>query len=368
MGINPTPYFNTAWSSGYGGRRQQSSTARSRAGALCLAGADAPMPEDEPQFGSLWEHIAASGKGVLNYGEGLEIEGNAEIDGAAPEGQRLLLNAPLLKPIFESSRPAATPRSTSASPTSSEWPSSSATSASGWRAGTVPALIVIRLPDDHTADPRPQDGYPYRASYVADNDLALGRIVAFLSGTLDLEGFGCLCDRGRCAEGVDHVDAHRSVLLVASPWVKPGAVSHQHTSMGSITRTIDELLGLGPMNLEDALAGEIGGIFDTQPHFEHVPAETRRTRELCPAKAQICEAEDEGRGGGSAGYGRCRRDPASKWKSRREFAQAERRMKPPVAFNSGRVHDMRGSGKKQLRAEIPDVGCLSIQETVTKHV
>ncbi|HVC47853.1 MAG TPA: hypothetical protein VND90_11450 [Terracidiphilus sp.] len=40
--------------------------------------------------------------------------------------------------------------------------------------GKIPALIVIRLPNDHTADPRPEDGYPYRASYVADNDLALG--------------------------------------------------------------------------------------------------------------------------------------------------------------------------------------------------
>src|ERR1017187_5216962 len=68
-----------------------------------FGGADAPMPEDEPQFGSLWEHIAASGKGLFNYGEGLEIEGNAEIPGTEPEGQRLFLNAPLLRPIFEAS-------------------------------------------------------------------------------------------------------------------------------------------------------------------------------------------------------------------------------------------------------------------------
>ena len=104
MGINPTPFFNTAWSSGYGGRRHQSSTAAQPGRRALFGGSDAPMPEDEPQFGSLWEHIVAGGKGVLNYGEGLEIEGNAEIDGTAPEGQRLLLNAPLLKPIFESIR------------------------------------------------------------------------------------------------------------------------------------------------------------------------------------------------------------------------------------------------------------------------
>jgi len=89
--------------------------------------------------------------------------------------------------------------------------------------------------------------------------------------------------------GVDHVDAHRSVLLVASPWVKPGAMSHQHTSMGSITRTIDEVLGVGPMNLEDALAGEIGGIFDTQPHLEKYQTRPSDARVFARAKARIAK-------------------------------------------------------------------------------
>ena len=86
---------------------------------------------------------------------------------------------------------------------------------------------------------------------------------------------------------MDHVDAHRSILLVASPWVKPGAVSHQHTSMGSITRTIDELLGLGPLNLEDALADEIGGMFDTQVHSGPYKARPSDPRVFAPAKARL---------------------------------------------------------------------------------
>ena len=156
------------------------------------------MPEDEPQFGSLWEHIVAGGKGVLNYGEGLEIEGNAEIDGAAPEGQRLLLNSPLLKPIFES--------------TDRNYPTFNLGIPDQYRVAEFErdfrrrlrerqraGLIVIRLPDDHTADPRPKDGYPYRASYVADNDLALGRIVEFLSQDPDLERFRTVCHRRRRA-------------------------------------------------------------------------------------------------------------------------------------------------------------------------
>jgi YVTN family beta-propeller protein len=285
VGISPTPYFNTAWTSGYGGRRHSSPVATQPGRRALFGGADAPMPEDEPQFGSLWEHIAATGKGVLNYGEGLEIEGNAEIDGAAPEGQRLFLNAPLLKPIFES--------------TDRSYPTFNLGIPDQYRvkeferdfrnrlaAGKVPALIVIRLPDDHTADPRPKDGYRYRASYVADNDLALGRIVEFLSRTSIWKDSALFVTEDDAQDGVDHVDAHRSVLLVASPWVKPGSISHQHTSMGSITRTIDELLGLGSLNLEDALAGDVGGIFDSQAHTELYRHKTADPRVFAPAKAR----------------------------------------------------------------------------------
>ena len=83
------------------------------------------------------------------------------------------------------------------------------------------------------------------------------------------------------------MDAHRSILLVASPWVKPGSVSHEHTSMGSITRTMDELLGLGPMNLEDALAGEIAGVFDSVPHVEPFVARPSDARVFDAAKARV---------------------------------------------------------------------------------
>lgn len=288
MGIDPTTYFNTAWTSGYGGRRNQSPMASQPGRRAMFGGADAPMPEDEPQFGSLWEHIANSGKGVLNYGEGLEIEGNDELDGSAPEGQRLFLNAPLLRPVFESS--------------DRRFPTFNLGIPDQFRAteferdfrrrlakGHVPALIVIRLPDDHTAEPRPGDGYPYRASYVADNDLALGRIVALLSGTPIWKNSALFVTEDDAQGGVDHIDAHRSILLAASPWVRPGSVSHPHTSMGSIIRTIDELLGLGPLNLEDALAGEMTGIFDQQPHLEHFRVQAADPKVFVAPRAQFAK-------------------------------------------------------------------------------
>ncbi len=291
MGINPTPFFNTAWTSGYGGRRHGDPHAEEPGRRAFFGGTDAPMPEDEPQFGSLWEHVAYGPKGargILNYGEGLELEGNAEIDGAEPEGQRLFMNAPLPNPVFES--------------TDRQFPTFNLGIPDQFRAteferdfkrriahGNVPALIVIRLPNDHTMDPRPGDGYPYRASYVADNDLALGRIVAFLSKTSIWRDSALFVTEDDAQDGVDHIDAHRSILLVASPWVKPGSVSHTHTSMGSITRTIDELLGLGPLNLEDALAGEIQGVFDSRLHAVEYDVRPSDPRVFVASKAHAAK-------------------------------------------------------------------------------
>jgi hypothetical protein len=277
LGINPTPFFNTAWSSGYGGRRSGDSFAAEPGRRALFGGADGPMPEDEPQFGSLWEHIANSGKGILNYGEGLEIEGNDEIDGAAPEGQRLMLNSPVPKPIFESSD-RRFPTFNMGIPDQYRVEEFQRDFTRRLAQNKIPGLIVIRLPNDHTSDPRPADGYPYRASYVADNDLALGRIVAFLSKTSIWKDSALFVTEDDAQGGVDHVDAHRSILLVASPWVAAGSVSHQHSSMGSITRTINELLGAGYLNLEDALAGEFSGIFTTTPHteaFTYQPSDLR---------------------------------------------------------------------------------------------
>lgn len=291
LGINPTTFFNTAWTSNYGGKRSSNWDAPQPGRRAMFGGDDAPMPEDLPEFGSLWEHIANSGKGVLNYGESLEIEGDDELTGSAPQGQRLFLNAPLLQPVFEHS--------------DRNYPTFNLGIPDQFRvaeferdfrhrlaAGTVPALIVIRLPCDHTANPRPQDGYPYRASYIADNDLATGRIIAFLSRTSIWKSSAVFVTEDDAQGGVDHVDAHRSVLLVASPWVRPGSVSHAHSSMGSIIRTIDELLGLGSLNLEDALAGQIPGIFGSQLHLAAYNVRPSDPRVFDPAKAHIARPKN----------------------------------------------------------------------------
>ncbi len=268
VGIQPTPWMNVAWTSNYGGRRHADpfSTAPGR---RALGGSDdAPMPEDEPEYGSLWEHITDAHLPLLNYGEGLELEGSDEAEGTEPEGQRLVLNAPLPTPVFE-----ATDRRY---PTfnlgipdqyrESEFERDFSRRVLHTAAGTpLPRLIVIRLPNDHTAKPRPQDGYPAKASYVADNDLALGKLLDFLSHSAVWKSSAVFVTEDDAQDGVDHVDAHRSVLLVASPYAKVGYISHRHSDMGSIEKTIYELLGLCPLNLEDALASDLSDMFTMKP-------------------------------------------------------------------------------------------------------
>ena len=288
VGINPTTFFNTAWTSNYGGRRKSNSVAAQPGRRALFGGSDSPMPEDEPQFGTIWEHIADSGLGILNYGEGIEIEGGDEIDGSAPEGQRLSLNAPLPKPVFEHSD-RRFPTFNLGIPDQFRVAEFERDFRRRLSRNQIPGLIVIRLPNDHTADPRPADGYPFRASYVADNDLALGKIVSFLSKTSIWKDSAMFVTEDDAQGGVDHVDAHRSVLMIASPWVKPGSVSHRHSSMGSITRTMDELLGLGALNLEDALAGELEGVFTESPHSEAFAFVPSDTRVFDPSKAKLAK-------------------------------------------------------------------------------
>ena len=292
LGIAPTPWFNRAWTANYGGRRHEDAWSTAPGRRAMFGGSDAPMPEDEPQFGSLWEHVARGKLPIRNYGESLEIEGSDERDGAEPEGQRNLLNAPLLRPVYESSD-RHYPTFNLGIPDVlrvKEFRHDFSKLVAG---GRVPALTVVRLPNDHMAVPRPADGYPYRASFVADNDLALGQIVEYLSGLPIWRDSAVFVLEDDAQGGRDHVDAHRSVLLVASPWVKPGVVGHRHVNMGSVEKTIYEALGLGPLNLEDALARDLGELFDTAPHLERFVAQAANPRIFDAGKARVAQPKSK---------------------------------------------------------------------------
>jgi len=125
---------------------------------------------------------------------------------------------------------------------------------------TMPNFIQLRLPNDHTAGTRP--GGPSPKSSVADNDLAVGRAVEAISHSpfWDSTAFFILEDDAQA--GADHVDAHRSIALVVSKYSPhgPRVDSNFYTTV-SMIRTMEELLGLPPMNNDDAFAPVIASLF-----------------------------------------------------------------------------------------------------------
>jgi hypothetical protein len=148
---------------------------------------------------------------------------------------------------------------------------------------SLPQFIFIWLPNDHTSDPRPEEGYPYRASYVADNDLALGRMVELLSHSSFWKDTAIFVTEDDAQDGTDHVDAHRSLLFVISPYARRGVV-HVHASMASTLKTFDLLLGIPYLNQYDAAATDLAAWFTGQPDFSTYQALPSDTRIFDPAK------------------------------------------------------------------------------------
>lgn len=118
--------------------------------------------------------------------------------------------------------------------------------------GELPQFIVIRLPNDHTAGTRPD--YPTPTAMVAQNDLALGMVVEALSQSRFWPEMAIFVVEDDAQNGPDHVDAHRTVALVVSPYCKRGIVDSQFYSTASMLRTMELILGLEPMSQFDAAA------------------------------------------------------------------------------------------------------------------
>jgi hypothetical protein len=131
--------------------------------------------------------------------------------------------------------------------------------------GKMPNLVIIWLPSDHTAGITP--GYPAPANMVADNDLALGQIVQAISTSSYWPNSAVIVTEDDAQNGVDHVDGHRTLCLVASPYARRGIVDSTSYNQTSIVRTIEDLLGMKPMNKFDASALPMKSVFQTVPNM-----------------------------------------------------------------------------------------------------
>jgi DNA-binding beta-propeller fold protein YncE len=130
---------------------------------------------------------------------------------------------------------------------------------------TLPQLITIMLPNDHGADIRPEDGYSHPQSFMADNDLALGRTLNFLSQTPYWKDMLVIVTEDDPQGGVDHLDAHRSILMMAGPYVKRNFVSNTHANFGSILKVIYNILGVPYVNQYDITASLLDDFFTKEP-------------------------------------------------------------------------------------------------------
>jgi DNA-binding beta-propeller fold protein YncE len=129
---------------------------------------------------------------------------------------------------------------------------------------TMPDFVMLRFPNDHTAGTKP--GGPTPKSSVADNDLAIGRAVDAISHSAYWDDTAFFILEDDAQNGADHVDAHRSMALVVSKYSPRAAdggafVDSRFYTTVSMVRTMEMVLGLPPMNNDDAFSSAMGSMF-----------------------------------------------------------------------------------------------------------
>jgi hypothetical protein len=133
------------------------------------------------------------------------------------------------------------------------------------RNGQMPALEVLHLPSDHTAGGRA--GYPTPRAYMADNDLALGRIVEALSRSPFWRDTVIFVLEDDSQSGADHVDSHRSPFFAISAYNRPGTM-HRFVNTNDVVAAIEDMLGLQRMSKYDYFSRSLADIFSDRPDLK----------------------------------------------------------------------------------------------------
>lgn len=175
-------------------------------------------------------------------------------------------------------------------------------------AGTVPDLTLLRISHDHFGDfDKAIDGVNTVEAEMADNDYALGTIVEHIAHSRVKDSTLIFVIEDDAQNGPDHVDARRSIAFVAGAYVKQGAVVSTRYTTISLLRTIEDVLGLKPMGLNDALAAPMSNVFDLRRSpdwsFKAIASPVLRTTLLpVPAAAYAAPVADAGCSPRSSGY------------------------------------------------------------------
>ena len=282
----PNEWVETGTAAAYGGRRSLRDTSQAPGNLAFYGSAGSIYPEDYNEAGSIWEHLERNKKDFYNWGFGVEMAGAYSDSTMKYIGELYTVNYPLPAPLFDKSSQKF-PTYNMAIPDqfrtdvfmqefNEKW---------GGDGKTLPALLTLMLPNDHGTRERPAAGFPFVESYMADNDLAVGRAVEFLSHTPYWKNMMIVITEDDPQGGVDHVDAHRSLLMVISPYAKKNYVGHQHYSFGSIFKTFWHVLGIPYLNQYDATATDMRDLFTNTPDFAPYNATPSDPHVFDPQKA-----------------------------------------------------------------------------------
>ena len=240
MGAYATDYVEKSWPTNYGGR----------GGTYDFEGGKAIS---SPSAGYIWDNCLRNGVSYRSYGEFAE---NAKKPGDSARATVPALQGHVA-PFFRG------------------WDMrySDVDRVKDWmkefdlyeRDGGLPQFQVIRLPNDHTEGTRKGSLTP--TAYLAQNDQALGMLVERIAKSRYWKESVIFVLEDDAQDGADHVDAHRSIALVISPWAKRRAVDSEMYSTSGLLRTMELILGLPPMSQFDAAATPMYGCFTAVPDY-----------------------------------------------------------------------------------------------------
>ncbi len=225
-------------------------------------------PEDYAEIGGLWEAMERAGVEFYNFGQANETAHVREEWYDTLTGAAHGVMVPMQKALWKRTSHNYAGYNTSI-PDQYRMDQFEREFTEKWIKGDeeLPPLITMMIPNDHGARTRPEDGYYHPQAFMVDNDLAVGRVLHFLSRTKYWKNMLVIITEDDPQGGVDHVDAHRSILMLAGPYVKRGYVSHTHANFGSILKMMYNILNVPYVNQYDATASLLQDFFTPEPDY-----------------------------------------------------------------------------------------------------
>lgn len=281
-------FEETHWPADYGGRRSEAGddpeVNAQYPGRKGFTDANAsPEPNDYNQHGGIYMHLKRHNKSFINFGNGFEFALISEPFGVEPTGAREKTNVPMEKvvrdnsdhlyPTYNTRIPdAPLPEDPTRFNRFGRFKQVFEDRFVDKKKGEckLPSFVDLYYPNDHGGGANhinPNGPAWDFKRYVQDNDAALGMTVDLISHSPCWKDTVIFVMEDDTQNGFDHVEGHRSIFMTISPWVKREYVSKTHTSLSSIFKTIDLILGLPPLNQYDAAATDLRDFFTSKPDF-----------------------------------------------------------------------------------------------------